>query len=53
MNSQATRYSKGQSELRVSPEQDAVIRMYADRLGEKIGQLVSEVIVDSLTLLWQ
>jgi excisionase family DNA binding protein len=26
--------------------------MYAERVGEKIGNLVSEIIVDSLTLLW-
>jgi len=52
MNGQTTRYSKGQSDLRVSPEQEAVIRMYAERVGEKIGRLVSEIIVDSLTLLW-
>jgi hypothetical protein len=37
MNSQTTRYPKGQSGLKVNPEQEAVIRMYADRVGEKIG----------------
>jgi hypothetical protein len=26
--------------------------MYADRVGENIGRLLSEIIVDSLTLLW-
>jgi excisionase family DNA binding protein len=26
--------------------------MYADRVGENIGRLISEIIVDSLTLLW-
>jgi excisionase family DNA binding protein len=52
MNKQTTRYPKRQSGLRVSPEQEAVIRMYAEQVGEKIGRLVSEIIIDSLTLLW-
>lgn len=52
MNSEITRYPKRQSGTSVSPEQEAVIKMYADRVGEKIGRLVSEIIVDSLTLLW-
>jgi hypothetical protein len=32
--------------------QEAIIKMYAERVGEKIGRLVFEVIVDNLTLLW-
>jgi hypothetical protein len=32
MNCQTTRYPKGQSGLRVSPEQEVAIWMYADRV---------------------
>ena len=39
-------------ESKVRPEQEAIIKMYAERVGEKIRKLVSEIIVDSLTLLW-
>jgi excisionase family DNA binding protein len=52
LNNPTARYPRGQSTLKVSPEQEAVIRIYADQVGEKIGRLVSEIIVDSLTLLW-
>ena len=50
MNDQTTHYPKGQSGLRVSLEQEAVIRMYGDQVGEKKGRLVLELIVDSFTL---
>jgi hypothetical protein len=50
MNSQNARNPKGLSGLRGKPEQDAVIRMYADQVGENIGRLVSEIIVDSRLL---
>ena len=52
MNNQNSRYPRGRSELKIAPEQEAIIKMYAERVGEKIGRLVSEIIVDSLTLLW-
>jgi len=44
--------NKGRQVIRVSPEQEAIIKIYAERVGEKIRRLVSEIIVDSLTLLW-
>ncbi len=51
MSNQSVSYTRP-SRSRSSTDQDAIIRMYADRIGEKIGRLVSEIIVDTLTLLW-
>ena len=50
MNNQNSRYPKSRPELKIAPEQEAIIKMYAERVGEKIGRSVSEIIVDSLTL---
>jgi len=44
--------TKRHSEHQVSPEQEAIIKLYAERVGEKIGKLVTEIIADNLTLLW-
>ena len=51
MNDQNPRYPKSRPELKIAPEQEIIIKMYAERVGEKIGRLVSEIIVDNLTLL--
>jgi excisionase family DNA binding protein len=52
MNAQQERYQATSGALKLDPKQEAAIRIYADRVGERIGRLVSEIIVDSLTLLW-
>ena len=51
MNNPKTHYGKGQMATKVSLEQEAIIKMYAKRVGEKIGKLVSEIIIDSQILL--
>ncbi len=51
MSNQSISYPRP-SRSRNSLDQDAIIRMYADQIGEKIGRLVTEIIVDILTLLW-
>jgi hypothetical protein len=40
MSNQSVNYPK-QSGGRSKTDQDAIIRMYTDRIGEKIGRLVS------------
>jgi hypothetical protein len=39
---QNTRYRAVHSELKVGPEQVAIIKMYAKRVGKKTGRMVSE-----------
>ena len=37
MNNQNPRYPKSRPELKIAPEQEAIIKMYAERVGEKEG----------------
>ena len=48
----AERYGKRPGKLRADPEREVAIQMFADRVGERIGRLVSEIIIDSLIILW-
>jgi hypothetical protein len=53
MNNQNPRYPKSRPELKIAPEQEAIIKMYVERVGEKIGKLVAEIIFVRPTLLVQ
>jgi excisionase family DNA binding protein len=51
MNNQFQSGKRVRSGLEINQKQEEIIQIYADRIGEKIGRMVSEIIVDSVTML--
>ena len=52
MNNLSSHQKKARPELHLDSQQEEEIRIYADMIGMKISRLVSEIILDNLTLLW-